>query len=96
MSNSTILMAEFLKTKRTATRRIAIASPLCLALMVIVQQGYFSLNLFNWYYVVFLPATFALISASAVNIDNGKTDFVQSVVYQFLKEKYGALNFWLY
>ena len=72
MSNSTILMAEFLKTKRTATRRIAIASPLCLALMAIVQQGYFSLNLFNWYYVVFLPATFALISATAVNIDNGK------------------------
>lgn len=72
MSNSNILMAEFLKTKRTATRRIAIASPLCLALMAIVQQGYFSLNLFNWYYVVFLPATFALISATAVNIDNGK------------------------
>ena len=46
MSNSNILMAEFLKTKRTATRRIAIASPLCLALMAIVQQGYFSLNLF--------------------------------------------------
>ena len=72
MSNSNILMAEFLKTKRTATKRIAIASPLCLALMAIVQQGYFSLNLFNWYYVVFLPATFALISATAVNIDNGK------------------------
>lgn len=31
-----------------------------------------SFILFNWYYVVFLPATFALISATAVNIDKGK------------------------
>lgn len=72
MINTNILLSEFLKTKRSATRRIAIASPLCLTLMALVQQGYFSLNLFNWYYVVFLPVTFALISATAVNIDNKK------------------------
>lgn len=61
-----------MKTKRSIPRRVAIASPLCLALLAIVQGGYFSLNLFNWFYVVLLPATFSLISVTAVNIDNGK------------------------
>lgn len=72
MSISGILQSEFLKTKRSAVRRIAIASPLCLALLATIQQGYYSLNLFNWFYVIFLPATFALMSASAVNLDNKK------------------------
>lgn len=67
-----ILQSEFLKTKRSIVRRVAIASPLCLAMLATIQGGYFSLNLFNWFYVVFLPITFALISAAAVNIDNGK------------------------
>lgn len=72
MNFFSILQSEFLKTKRSIVRRVAIASPLCLAIMATIQGGYFSLNLFNWFYVVFLPATFALISATAVNIDNGK------------------------
>ncbi len=67
-----ILQSEFLKTKRSIVRRVAIASPLCLAALATIQGGYFSLNLFNWFYVVFLPATFAMIGAAAVNIDNGK------------------------
>lgn len=67
-----ILQAEFLKTKRSALRRIALTSPLVLAILALIQQGFFSLNLFNWYYVAFLPATFALISGIAVNIDSGK------------------------
>lgn len=67
-----ILQSEFLKTKRSIVRRVAIVSPLCLAVLATIQGGYFSLNLFNWFYVVFLPVTFALISAAAVNIDNGK------------------------
>lgn len=67
-----IIQSEFLKTKRSVVRRVAIASPLCLAALATIQRGYFSLNLFNWFYVVFLPVTFALISAAAVNIDNGK------------------------
>lgn len=72
MNKRKIFRSEFLKTKRSSVRRIALASPLCLALLASIQQGYFSLNLFNWFYVVFLPATFALISAAAVSIDNGK------------------------
>lgn len=72
MNRSRILASEFLKTRRSTVKKIALASPLCLAMLAVVQQGYFSLNLFNWYYVVFLPATFALISAAAVNLDHGK------------------------
>lgn len=67
-----ILQAEFLKTKRSVVRRIAIAGPLCLAILATIQQGYFSINLFNWFYVVFLPVIFSVISVAAVNIDNGK------------------------
>lgn len=67
-----LLAAEFLKTKRSAGKRFAIASPLCLAGLAIVQQGYFSLNLFNWFYVVFLPVTFAVLSAAIVNLDYAK------------------------
>lgn len=73
MNSLVLAQAEYLKTKKSAVRRVAIVSPLCLAVLAIVQQGYFSLNLFNWFYVVFLPATLALISAAEVNLDYGKT-----------------------
>lgn len=72
MNKLGLFRSEFLKTKRSAVRRMAMASPLCLAGLALIQGGYFSLNLFNWFYVIFLPATFALISAAAVNIDKGK------------------------
>lgn len=64
-----ILQGEFLKSKKSAVRRAAIAAPLCLALLAVVQQGYFSQNVFNWYYVFFLPITFSLISAATVSSD---------------------------
>lgn len=67
-----LLQSEFLKTKRCAVRRVALASPLCLSVLALVQGRYFSLNLFNWFYVMFLPVTLSLISAAAVNIDHGK------------------------
>lgn len=64
-----ILQGEFLKTKKSAVRRGAIAAPLSLSLLAVIQQGYFSQNVFNWYYVFFLPITFSLISAATVSSD---------------------------
>lgn len=72
MNFSGILASELLKTKRSAARRIAIISPLCLAVFSLVQGGYFSLNLFNWFYTIFLPITAALIGTCIAQIDMGK------------------------
>lgn len=69
MNGTPLLASEWLKTKRSSVRQVAVASPLTLAVLALVQRGYFSLNLFNWFYVIFLPATLALMSAEMVRMD---------------------------
>lgn len=71
MLSQVLLRSEFLKTKRSAASRLAFVGPCVLSIMALVQMGYFSINLFNWYYVIFLPLTIAGVSASTVRLDYG-------------------------
>lgn len=46
-----------------------------LAMAFVLMPSYFSVNAYNWWYVILLPATFALVPAMVHRRDERKLDY---------------------
>lgn len=58
------ILAEHLKHKRSFLKKLVVLMPLIPVCMAFVLMPlYFSVNAYNWWYVILLPATFALVPA---------------------------------
>lgn len=73
------IVAENLKHRNTFLKKFIVIAPLIAILNAFVlMPNYFSVNAYNWWYVILMPASFALITAM-INRKDGK------------KLKYGAV-----
>lgn len=60
-----IIKSEFIKSKRTSTNKFAVFAPLlCILLAAILGGG--QNGAYNWWYVMFLPGTLAIISSQVM------------------------------
>ena len=58
------ILAENLKHKRTFLKKLLVLMPISLILLsLFLMPSYFTTNSYNWWYVIIMPATFALIPA---------------------------------
>lgn len=58
------ILAENLKHKGTFLKKLLVIMPLSLILLsLFLMPSYFTTNAYNWWYVIIMPATFALIPA---------------------------------
>lgn len=68
--------AEILKTKRTFLRKILFISPiLTTAIAFFMMAPYFTIDAYNWWYVVMMPATFSIIPSLINRIENRKLKY---------------------
>lgn len=66
------VIAENLKLKRTFVRKLIIIAPAVLLVLACVQMGYFTLNLFNWWYTMIFPGFITLAAALIEQHEGGK------------------------
>lgn len=66
------LVAENLKLKRTFARKLIFIAPAVLLVLACVQMGYFTLNLFNWWYTMIFPGFITLAVALIEQHEGGK------------------------
>lgn len=70
------ILAEHLKHKHTFLKTFVVIMPLIPVVMAFVLMPlYFSVNAYNWWYVILLPATFALVPAMVHRRDERKLDY---------------------
>ena len=70
------ILAEHLKQKHTFLKTfVVIMSLMPLAMAFVLMPPYFSVNAYNWWYVILLPATFALVPAMVHRRDERKLDY---------------------
>lgn len=70
------ILAEHLKHKHTFLKTLVVIMPLIPVVMAFVLMPlYFSVNAYNWWYVILLPATFALVPAMVHRRDERKLDY---------------------
>lgn len=67
------ILAEHLKQKHTFLKAfVVIMSLMPLVMAFVLMPPYFSVNAYNWWYVILLPATFALVPAMVHRRDERK------------------------
>lgn len=77
-----LIYSEWLKGKHTFSRKILFLFPLIPTLMaIILMSGSFSqVGAYNWWYMLFLPATVALMCSSVIQLDKRLNYFNTSVL----------------
>ncbi|WP_108831800.1 lantibiotic immunity ABC transporter MutE/EpiE family permease subunit [Aedoeadaptatus coli] len=70
------ILAEHLKQKHTFLKAfVVIMSLMPIVMAFVLMPSYFSVNAYNWWYVILLPATFALVPAMVHRRDERKLDY---------------------
>lgn len=69
-------LAENLKHKGTFLKKLLVIMPITLILLsLFLMPSYFSTNSYNWWYVIIMPATFALIPAMMDRKESRKLNY---------------------
>lgn len=75
-ANEKYILAEHLKQKHTFLKAfVVIMSLMPVVMAFVLMPPYFSVNAYNWWYVILLPATFALVPAMVHRRDERKLDY---------------------
>lgn len=70
------ILAENLKHKRTFLKKLLVLMPISLILLsLFLMPSYFTTNSYNWWYVIIMPATFALIPAMMHRKESRKLNY---------------------
>lgn len=70
------ILAENLKHKGTFLKKLLVLMPLSLILLsLFLMPSYFTTNSYNWWYVIIMPATFALIPAMMHRKESRKLNY---------------------
>lgn len=70
------IFAENLKHRRSFLKKLIVIAPLTAILNAfILMQNYFAVNAYNWWYVILMPASFALITAMIHRKDDRKLKY---------------------
>ena len=70
------ILAENLKHKGTFLKKLLVIMPITLILLsLFLMPSYFTTNSYNWWYVIIMPATFALIPAMMDRKESGKLNY---------------------
>lgn len=70
------ILAENLKHKGTFLRKLLVIMPITLILLsLFLMPSYFTTNSYNWWYVIIMPATFALIPAMMHRKESRKLNY---------------------
>lgn len=70
------ILAENLKHKRTFLKKLLVLMPISLILLsLFLMPNYFTTNSYNWWYVIIMPATFALIPAMMHRKESRKLNY---------------------
>lgn len=70
------IFAENLKHKGTFLKKLLVLMPISLILLsLFLMPSYFTTNSYNWWYVIIMPATFALIPAMMHRRENRKLNY---------------------
>lgn len=69
------LQAEYLKNKRTFTKKMIVLAPVITALMNILAPLWFQVNSYNWWYILLYPGFLTLICALLEQRDNSKLNY---------------------
>lgn len=70
------ILAENLKHKRTFLKKLLVIMPITLILLsLFLMPSYFTTNSYNWWYVIIMPATFALIPAMMDRKESRKLNY---------------------
>lgn len=80
-----IIKSEFIKSKRTSTNKFAVFAPLlCILLAACLGGG--QNGAYNWWYTMFLPGTFAIISSQVMTREKSLS-YKGISLYPIAKEK---------
>ena len=70
------IFAENLKHKHSFLKKLLVIMPITLILLsLFLMPSYFTTNSYNWWYVIIMPATFALIPAMMHRKENRKLNY---------------------
>ena len=70
------ILAENLKHKGTFLKKLLVIMPITLILLsLFLMPSYFTINSYNWWYIIIMPATFALIPAMMDRKENKKLNY---------------------
>ena len=70
------ILAENLKHKGTFLKKLLVIMPITLILLsLFLMPSYFTANSYNWWYVIIMPATFALIPAMMDRKESRKLNY---------------------
>ena len=70
------ILAENLKHKGTFLKKLLVIIPITLILLsLFLMPSYFTINSYNWWYVIIMPATFALIPAMMDRKESRKLNY---------------------
>ena len=70
------ILAENLKHKGTFLKKLLVLMPISLILLsLFLMPSYFTTNAYNWWYVIIMPATFALIPAMMHRKESRKLNY---------------------
>lgn len=70
------ILAENLKHKGTFLKKLLVIMPMTLILLsLFLMPSYFTINSYNWWYVIIMPATFALIPAMMDRKESRKLNY---------------------
>ena len=70
------ILAENLKHKGTFLKKLLVLMPISLILLsLFLMPSYFTTNFYNWWYVIIMPATFALIPAMMDRKESRKLNY---------------------
>ena len=70
------ILAENLKHKGTFLKKLVVLMPISLILLsLFLMPSYFTTNSYNWWYVIIMPATFALIPAMMHRKESRKLNY---------------------
>lgn len=70
------ILAENLKHKGTFLKKLLVIMPMNLILLsLFLMPSYFTINSYNWWYVIIMPATFALIPAMMDRKESRKLNY---------------------
>ena len=70
------ILAENLKHKGTFLKKLLVIMPITLILLsLFLMPSYFTINSYNWWYVIMMPATFALIPAMMDRKESRKLNY---------------------
>ena len=70
------ILAENLKHKGTFLKKLVVLMPISLILLsLFLMPSYFTTNSYNWWYVIIMPATFALIPAMMDRKESRKLNY---------------------